>query len=183
MRPETVDVRIVAATNRDLHVEMEAGRFRTDLFFRLSALTLKIPPLRERPHDIHLLADHFLRSYATRYGRETPRLSDQTMTMLSAYSFPGNVRELEGEMARLVAVGSEVLNDRIRGVAQTAPVAIAPMSLAEMEKKLILAVLESTGGNRTRAAEILGISREGLRTKMQRFSGKSLSADPADNTD
>jgi transcriptional regulator with PAS, ATPase and Fis domain len=175
VKPETVDVRIVAATNRDLEAEVEAGRFRSDLYYRLAAITLKVPPLRERPHDIHLLADHFLRNYAARFGREAPQLGGEALAQLTAWSFPGNVRELESEMARLAAVGApgavlgrETLNDRIRGVSQRTP-AFAPMSLAEMEKKLIVAVLESAGGNRTRTAEILGISREGLRTKMQRF--------------
>lgn len=174
-RPETVDIRVVAATNRNLDVETEAGRFRSDLFYRLSGVTLRIPPLRERVHDIHLLADHFLRSYAARYGRGAPHLSGECLAALVSWSFPGNVRELESEMARLVVVsppgamlGPEALNERIRGIAQKPPSAIAPMSIAEMEKKLIVTVLESTAGNRTHAAEILGISREGLRTKMQR---------------
>jgi Nif-specific regulatory protein/two-component system response regulator HydG len=176
VRPETVDVRVIAATNRDLEREVEEGRFRSDLFYRLCGVTLKIPPLRERRQDIELLAGHFLQSYAARCARTAPRLSADALAALAAWSFPGNVRELEGEMARLVTVsppGAEIsagaLNDRIRGVARKSPVELAPMSLAEMEKKLILTVLESTGGNRTRAAEILGISREGLRTKMQRL--------------
>lgn len=188
VHPESVDVRFIAATNKDLEREVEEGRFRSDLYFRLSATTLKIPPLRERPHDVHLLADHFLRASAARYGREAPRLSSAGLEALSAYHFPGNVRELESEMARLVAVtppgasvGIEALGERIRGVKRSSAVpltaaipsskveSVPPMSLAEMEKKLILAALEHTGGNRTRAAEILGISREGLRVKMQRM--------------
>jgi transcriptional regulator with GAF, ATPase, and Fis domain len=188
VRPETVDVRFVAATNKDLAREVEEGRFRSDLFYRISAITLKIPPLRERPHDIHLLADHFLRDYAARYARPAPRLSGDCLAALSAYSFAGNVRELESEIARLVAVSTpgatieaSALNERILGTSQPAASradesrsapqagAIPPMSLAEMERKLILSVLEHTKGNRTRAAEVLGISREGLRTKMQRL--------------
>jgi transcriptional regulator with GAF, ATPase, and Fis domain len=180
VRPERVDVRVVASTNRDLEREVEEGHFRSDLYFRLAAVTLKVPPLRERPHDIHLLADHFLRVYAARWGREAPRLSRECLEALTSYPFPGNVRELESEMARLVAVstpGEEItvglLNERIfrrprTGAVATAP-QLSPMPLAAMEKKLILAVLEHTAGNRTRAAEILGISREGLRTKMQRL--------------
>jgi transcriptional regulator with GAF, ATPase, and Fis domain len=179
-RAETVDVRFLAATNRDLEREVEEGRFRSDLFYRLSAITLKLPPLRERPQDILLLAGHFLWMYAGRYGREAPRLSPDSMAALAAHSFPGNVRELESEIARLVAIsppgatiGAEALNDRIRNVAPSAAnrgaQALPAMSLAEMEKKLIISVLETTAGNRTRAAEVLGISREGLRTKMQRL--------------
>ncbi len=178
-RLETVDVRVLAASNRDLEREVEEGRFRSDLYFRLSPLTLRIPPLRERRQDIHLLTEHFLRIYAGRYGREAPRLSDDCMTAVAAWDFPGNVRELEGEIARLVAISppgcslnADALNERISGrraSGQMKASQLTPMSLAEMEKKLILSVLEHTDGNRSLAAEVLGISREGLRTKMRRL--------------
>jgi DNA-binding NtrC family response regulator len=161
---------------------VKAGRFRSDLFFRLAAIPLRLPPLRDRPHDIRLLAEHFLRTAAARYGRPVPRLTEDCLSTLAAYSFPGNVRELESEMARLavlavaeVPCGPELLNERIRkrgngqspAASQGTPV--APMSLQEMEKQLIFSVLQHTGGNRTQAAEILGISREGLRTKLLRL--------------
>jgi transcriptional regulator with GAF, ATPase, and Fis domain len=181
-RTEQVDVRFIAATNRDLDSEVKAGRFRADLFFRLSAVTLRLPPLRDRPHDTRLLAEHFVRAAAARYGRPAPRLAEDCLSALMAYSFPGNVRELESEMARLAALasadvpcGADLLNERIRnrGNGQSAvslqATPVAPMSLHEMEKQLIFSVLQHTGGNRTRAAEILGISREGLRTKLQRL--------------
>jgi len=180
-RSETVDVRFIAATNRNLEHEVEEGRFRSDLYFRLSPIVLKIPPLRSRIQDLRMLADHFLSTYSRRYGRETPQLSDAAFEVLSSYSFPGNVRELEGEMARVVAlcpvgapISAEILSDRIRGTHQklastSAEPGIRPMQLAEMEKHLITSVLNSTGGNRTNAAAILGITREGLRTKMQRL--------------
>lgn len=177
-RSEQVDVRVVAATNRDLESEVEQRRFREDLYFRLSTVTLKVPPLRERKADVVLLADHFLRSYAGKHARQAPRLGSECTQVLLAYPFPGNVRELEGEMSRLVAMcppGEEIpasaLNDRIARRKPTAQkeTDIPPMSLAEMEKKHILAVLHDTAGNRTHAAEILGISREGLRTKMQKL--------------
>ncbi len=181
-RTEQVDVRFIAATNRDLESEVKAGRFRADLFFRLSAITLRLPPLRERPHDTRLLAEHFVRTAAARYGRPVPRLTEDCLSALASYSFPGNVRELESEMSRLAALasaevpcGPDLLNERIRsrsggwpGASATAT-QVAPMSLHEMEKQLISSVLQHTGGNRTRAAEILGISREGLRTKLQRL--------------
>ena len=179
VRQETVDVRIVAASNRDLEKEVEERRFRNDLFFRLSAVTLRIPPLRERPHDVSLLADHFLKSYASRYGRVAPRLSDECVAALSSSVFPGNVRELEGEMARLVAVSApgelipeSAISPRVLGRQKKqwqASNSIEPMSLAEMERKLILSVLQQENGNRTRAAEVLGISREGLRAKLQKL--------------
>jgi transcriptional regulator with GAF, ATPase, and Fis domain len=181
-RTEQADVRFIAATNRDLDSEVKAGRFRADLFFRISAVTLRLPPLRNRPHDTRLLAEHFVRTAAARYGRPAPRLSEDCLSALVAYSFPGNVRELESEMARLAALaspevpcGADLLNERIRargnGQSAVSPPAlpVAPMSLHEMEKQLIDCVLQHTGGNRTRAAEILGISREGLRTKLQRL--------------
>jgi transcriptional regulator with GAF, ATPase, and Fis domain len=181
-RTEQVDVRFIAATNRDLESEVKAGRFRADLFFRLSAITLRLPPLRDRPHDIRLLAEHFVRAAAARYGRPAPRLAEDCLSALTAYSFPGNVRELESEMARLAALasadipcGADLLNERIRnhGNGRSAVLSpatpFAPMSLHEMEKQLIFSVLQYTAGNRTRAAEILGISREGLRTKLQRL--------------
>jgi transcriptional regulator with GAF, ATPase, and Fis domain len=184
-RVEQVDVRFIAATNRDLESEVKAGRFRADLFFRLSAITLRLPPLRDRPHDVRLLAEHFARTAAARYGRPTPRLAEDCLSALTAYSFPGNVRELESEMSRLTALasadvpcGADLLNDRIRkrGNGESAASAtVAPMSLHEMEKQLIFSVLQHTGGNRTRAAEVLGISREGLRTKLQRLQ---IAADP-----
>jgi two-component system response regulator HydG len=148
----------------------------------LSAITLRLPPLRNRPHDTRLLAEHFLQAAAARYGRPAPRLTEDCFAALTAYSFPGNVRELESEMARLVVLaspdvpcGPDLLNERIRrgGDRKQAPSAqaalVAPMSLHEMEKQLIFSVLQNTGGNRTRTAEILGISREGLRTKLQRL--------------
>jgi transcriptional regulator with GAF, ATPase, and Fis domain len=179
---EQVDVRFVAATNRDLESEVKAGRFRPDLFFRLSAVTLRLPPLRDRPHDTSLLAEHFLRAAAARYGRPVPRLTEDCLAALTAYSFPGNVRELESEMARLAALatadlpcGATLLNERIRNrskgqsAASSQTASVAPMSLHEMERQLIFSVLQHTEGNRTRAAEILGISREGLRTKLQRL--------------
>jgi len=182
VRPETVDVRFVAATNRDLDREVEEDRFRSDLFFRLATITLKVPPLRERRGDIRLLSGHFLIAYARRYGREAPRLNDDCLAALEAYGFPGNVRELESEIARLVAVsppGSEIgagaLNERIGGKSdggrskRRTGQPLPAMSLGQMEKQMIESVLESTGGNRTRSADILGISREGLRIKMQRL--------------
>jgi transcriptional regulator with GAF, ATPase, and Fis domain len=153
-RTEQVDVRFIAATNRDLESEVKAGKFRADLFYRLSAITLRLPPLRDRPHDIKLLAEQFIRTSAGRYGRPTPRLAEDCLAALAAYSFPGNVRELESEMARLAAMsladvpcGADSLNERIRSrgngqpATLTQPTPFAPMSLQEMEKRLITCVL------------------------------------------
>jgi transcriptional regulator with GAF, ATPase, and Fis domain len=192
VQSEAVDVRFIAATNRDLKREVDEGRFRSDLYFRLSPITIKVPPLRTRPHDLHLLAEHFLSAYARRFGRETPRLSDEALAVLASYEFPGNVRELEGEMARLVAVSTpgsdipaEALSENVRGPEkQQSPQAddfeIPPMSLAQMERHLIRSVLQSTGGNRSHAAEILGITREGLRNKIQRLGMQASTANATD---
>jgi len=179
VQQENVDIRVVGASNRDLEKEVEEGRFRKDLFFRLSAVTLHIPPLRERPNDIALLADHFLKSYANRYGRVSPRLSEECVLALSTSVFPGNIRELESEMARLVAVSvpgelipATSISPRVLGRHRKETKnheGLPPMSLCEMERKLILSVMEYTHGNRTQAAEVLGISREGLRTKLQKL--------------
>jgi transcriptional regulator with GAF, ATPase, and Fis domain len=183
---EHADIRVIAATNRDLEREVEERRFREDLYYRLSPVTLKIPPLRERKADVVMLSDHFLRAYAARRARPAPRLANECTQLLLSYPFPGNVRELEGEMSRLVAMsppGEEIpasaLNDRIarRKVTAQTNAGIQPMSIAEMENKLIAAVLQYTAGNRTHAAEILGISREGLRTKMLKL-GLSPSTNP-----
>jgi transcriptional regulator with GAF, ATPase, and Fis domain len=177
-RSEQVDVRVIAATNRDLESEIEQKNFREDLYFRLSTVTLKVPPLRERKADVVMLADHFLQIGAGKRALPAPRLSNECIELLLAYPFPGNVRELQGEMARLVAMcppGEEIpasaLNERIarRKPATPKESEIQPMPLAEMEKQLIAAVLRYTSGNRTQAAEILAISREGLRTKMQKL--------------
>jgi len=177
-RVERADLRIIAATKRDLEAEVEQGRFRDDLYFRLSSFVLRMPPLRERKSDLVLLANHLLRAYAGRYGQAPPRLSSEGVRALLDHSFPGNVRELEFAMASLVAVcppGEEipfsVLSDRLsrRKPAGAKSDEIPVMSLSEMEKKLIVTVLRQTADNRTHAAKILGISREGLRTKMQKF--------------
>jgi len=177
-RPEHVDVRVISATNRDLETEVEQRRFRDDLYFRLASVVLRVPPLRERKADLVMLANHFLRVYAGRSGQVPPRLSSESVQAMLAYPFPGNVRELELAMAGVVAmcppgeeIAPSVLNDRIAGrrPGGNKKSEIPVMSLAEMEKKLIAAVLLHTAHNRTQAAQILGISREGLRAKMQKF--------------
>ena len=183
VKPEVADIRIIAATNRKLEEDVEENRFRSDLYFRLAAITLSIPPLRDRAHeDIQLLTDQFLRAHARSLGREAPRLSQEALAALKAYRFPGNVRELRNELARLVAISApgavisvDSLRPNIKNAARPAVSCeqsspdLEPMSLAEMEKRLIASVLEHTRGNRTQTAAILGISREGLRTKMQRL--------------
>ena len=167
-----VDVRVVAASNRDLAQAVKDGRFREDLFYRLNVVTIVIPPLRERREDIPLLAEHF----AAKHGRaEGAAISAPARDLLVAYDWPGNVRELENVVARALAlnpsgvVTPEDLPDHVRSVqpaTATLP-AIAGVTqerptLAELEQRYAAQVLQETGGNKTRAAEILGIDRKTL---------------------
>jgi DNA-binding NtrC family response regulator len=186
-RPIRVNVRVVAATNRDLEAEVSAGRFREDLFYRLSVITLRVPPLRERRGDIPLLAEKFLRAAAKSAGRRL-RLSETALATLIAYAWPGNVRELESaiEYAALHARGAEVETEdlpaklqpsggRARGAAKSPALATLYAdlpTLEELERRYLLHVLDATGRNRSRAAEILGIDRRTLYRMAERFSVK-----------
>jgi DNA-binding NtrC family response regulator len=169
-----VDVRILAATNRDIRALMDEGRFRDDLFYRLETFTLEVPPLRAREDDLELLANHFLRQHAARNGRELEGLHRDTLEALRGYDFPGNVRELSNVMERAVAFsrGPEILPDdlparvRRRQEARPAegqdPVERMGFDLPTMDvlqKRYARQVLARTGGNKQRAAAILGVTR------------------------
>ncbi|HZN11371.1 MAG TPA: sigma-54 dependent transcriptional regulator, partial [Blastocatellia bacterium] len=182
-RAQRTDVRVVAATNRDLEDEVRSGRFREDLYYRLSVITLRVPPLRERLEDIPLLAQHFLR----RAGEETGKrvaLSDQVLETLRAYDWSGNVRELENTIEHAVlhtrgqVMTEEDLPPRIRAARARAPAAPAAglfeglPSLEEIERRYLIHVLEAVGGNRTRAAEVLKIDRRTLYRMADRFKIK-----------
>jgi DNA-binding NtrC family response regulator len=183
-----VDARVVAATNRDLEKEVKAGRFREDLFYRLSVVTLRVPPLRERRSDIPLLAERFLRKACENAGRDRSslRFADDTLALLAACEWNGNVRELESavEYAALRARGAEVSPEDLPAKLQTAQARAAasrsPLAslyadlpaLDELERRYLLHVLEATNGNRTRAAEILGIDRRTLYRMAERFAIK-----------
>ncbi|PTN32455.1 sigma-54-dependent Fis family transcriptional regulator [Desulfonatronum sp. SC1] len=218
-----LDVRILAATNKDMTLAVQSGAFRGDLFFRLNVMSLHLPPLRERREDIVPLMRHFLDLHSRSMGRDQPRLAKSALEALASYDWPGNVRELSNEMERLVAlsfVGEihfEDLSPGIRGnqerepAATTSvaldlghvrarpsissesaeppaasepagstcipsrepgsvpPIVTVPGSLLATEKMLILNALRSTQGNKTQAAKVLGISREGLRKKLKRL--------------
>ncbi len=178
-----VDVRIISATNKDLAGEIEGGRFREDLLYRLNVVTLHLPPLRERREDIPVLAAHLLKQLGGEYGRPSPRLGEEALARLAAYSWPGNVRELENEIARsLVLAGDredlsvENLSEKLQQApdrAEGGPALRTAGSLAEhvetLERRLITQARESTGGNKTRMARLLGLSREGLRKKLARY--------------
>ena len=169
-----VDVRILAATNKDLRRLVERQAFREDLYFRLNVLAIEVPPLRERGDDILLLARHFLQKYARELGRGEPRFSDAVLERLLAYPWPGNVRELENIVQRLVvmAEGEEIgvpsLPSAMRFSADRPG---APhRTLAEVEVEHIRGVLASVGGNKTLASKILGIDRKTLREKLKQLS-------------
>lgn len=177
--PVAVDIRVLATSNRDMARAVEEGCFRSDLFYRLNVIGVEIPPLRERPRDIEPLARYFVRKHAVRNGRPVPALTDEVLNHLRAQRWPGNVRELENfvERAVLLARGEELrlsdlhLSARVPSVPQSPPAPSAPprMTLAEMERRMILDTLRATGGNRTRAAETLGISVRTIRNKIHEY--------------
>jgi Nif-specific regulatory protein len=178
-RTHLVDVRIVAATNRNLENEVKAGRFREDLYYRLKVFPLRSPALRERREDIPLLAGAFLKRYASELGKSVGGFSQQAMELLVAYDWPGNVRELQNEIQRLVIqldegafVVPELLSERIRcveGVVGKAGVSKGTLRemMDQVEKYLLLESLRDHGNNKTNAAKTLGITREGLHKKLR----------------
>jgi DNA-binding NtrC family response regulator len=174
-----VDIRVIATTNRPLEAAVAEGRFRADLFYRLNVIPISLPPLRERPGDIMELAEHFAGLYAV---PGTPaRLSRELMARLEEHSWPGNVRELSNFVRRAVAlspggeIGVEAFNHgknhgKVLGARPQPPPDWKPgLSLGEMERQLFAMTLESTGGNRARAAELLGVSLRTVRNKVREF--------------
>ena len=177
-----VDIRVIAATNRVLETEIEKGRFREDLYYRLNVVSVKMPPLRDRRDDILLLADHFLKMYAEKNRRIIKGVSPRTADLLMRYSWPGNIRELENAVERAVIltrgdmVTPENLPDAIRsldgGDREDAEGVADPSSsqtLKDVEQQMILRTLAEAGGNRTKTAEILGISRRTLQLKLKKY--------------
>ena len=174
-----VDTRVIAATNKNLLEEIEQGNFREDLYYRLNVVTLQVPSLRERRDDISLLADFFLKQYAEKNRRLIKGFTPRAMDLLMRHSWPGNVRELENVVERAVImargdlISQAELPDTIRGldVEMEKPEMdlSSGRSLKEVERDMILRTLEDTGGNRTRTAEILGISRRTLQLKLKEY--------------
>ena len=192
-----VDVRLIATTNRDLKAEAEAGRFRTDLFYRLNVLPIKTPPLRERVEDIPILVQHFARRAAEELGVTVSGVASETIELLLRHSWPGNVRELANAVERAVILsrGGVLRPEFFQGVleavappaalpalgalaparaaqlgalpaAAPSPPAVDSFNLDELERQAIQRALTATGGNRTRAAKLLGISERTLRNKL-----------------
>jgi two-component system nitrogen regulation response regulator GlnG len=190
-RPERVDVRIIAATHRDVDLEVREGRFREDLLYRLRVVPMHIPPLRERPEDISVLAEHFVERYAAKLGAGARYLSPQTLERLVQYAWPGNVRELENAIKRALVLASsealspedfafldaeraapqDALEDLVRNAVKEELAAAGAEGLhrrilEQVERPLLEAVLAHTGGNQVRAAGLLGINRNTLRKKI-----------------
>ena len=180
-----VDVRIVAATNRDLEAEVEKSTFRQDLYYRLNVIQLRLPPLRERREDLPLLVDHFIRKFSAEHGRNVVGALPEVMSALMLYHFPGNVRELENMIERAVTLSStDWLNvdafPNLAGLqgAQPSPSALGHLPeggldlerhLEEYERSILIKVLERTGGNRTEAARLLGVSFRSMRYRLSKL--------------
>jgi two-component system response regulator PilR (NtrC family) len=178
----SVDVRIIATTNRDLDEEVREGRFREDLFYRLNVIEVKIPCLRERTEDLSLLVQHFVKLYAKELGRETLRVDPEVITCLERYPFPGNVRELENLIERGVTLarGDRMTLECLPGsvVRSSEPVRVGRLTgegagldtmLAEYERTLLLEALERSGGVKKRAAGLLGISFRSFRYRFEKL--------------
>jgi DNA-binding NtrC family response regulator len=165
-----VDFRCVAATNKDLEVLIEEGRFRPDLFYRLNVFRIELPSLRERREDIPLLVDHFIRKFSREMNKKITRVAPAAMRTLQDYDWPGNVRELENAVERAMVVAQEPeLRDQDFILKSRATSVPEGRSLDEIEKAHILRVLEELGGNQTRAAEVLAIDRVTLHNKLKKY--------------
>jgi len=170
-RVHRVDVRIIAATNKDLTQEVRAARFREDLYYRLNVVSLTLPPLRERKEDIPLLIEHFLNRFGTSYARKT--LSPGALEILVNYAWPGNVRELANTIERLlILTPGEVIgpDDLPANIQVSSGPTRGPSSLVEMERLHVMRVLAETRGKKMQAARILGIDLKTLNQKIKRYN-------------
>ena len=174
----TVDIRLIAASNRDLEKEVEEGRFRQDLFFRLNVVPLMLPPLRERIEDIPVLAAHFVTKTSQKHGRATPQLDPLLIEILQEYDWPGNIRELENLVERLVVLdhrpvlGLEFVPEKmLRSVPASAPVDESSLegAVATLKRRMIVNALNAENGNKVAAAKRLGISRSYLHRLINEF--------------
>ncbi len=194
IRDRTINVRILAATNRDLERESQRERFRKDLYFRLAVILLRLPPLRERGDDVLRLAEHYLRQFSAKYGRDVRRIDALARERLLRYPWPGNVRELSHVIERAVlwsqgpvlevehlsltathdeqsagAAGGDSEPDAAAGAEPATAFPPPGVDLAQWEKSMIEQALREAGGNQTRAAQRLGISRDTLRYRIKKF--------------
>ncbi len=187
-RERPFDVRIIAATNRDLETDVEEGLFREDLYYRLNVIQLEIPPLRARGADILLLARHFIKIFAAKADKDNIALSEKAAQKLLAYSWPGNVRELRNAVERAVALGrfeqlmvedfpEKIWNYQSRHILVGAEDPTELVSLAEVERRYILHVLKAVAGNRTLAARTLQLDRKTLYRKLQNYDAVDANID------
>ena len=166
------DVRIISATNRDLHRDVQEGRFRADLYYRLSTFPIEIPPLRDRPADIDALADHFIALAAARFQKPQLRLSDSARYQLRAHPWPGNVRELENVIERAAILSDgEILPEHLPFTGERAvdPAKAGTLNVRELERRAIEEALRKHGGNRTHAARELGLSLRTLQYRLKEY--------------
>jgi DNA-binding NtrC family response regulator len=188
-RTVSVDIRLVAATHRDLEAMVEEGTFRQDLLYRLNVIQLRMPALRDRRDDIELLAQHFLRRFASRFERHVLHFSPDALRALTEYSWPGNVRELENAVQRAVAlaenltIGLEHLPDQIAGPAQPRPETDYDTEVREFKRRLIMRTLRQCHGNKSEAARSLNIARPYLHRLiaslgLERFAGEPREQKP-----
>jgi transcriptional regulator with PAS, ATPase and Fis domain len=176
-KERSVDVRVVAATNRDLSKMVEAGEFREDLYYRLNILNIYLPPLRERNEDIPLLATKFLEQFAAQYKKQVDHIPSDTQRLLDGYHWPGNVRELRNVMEQAVllargrALSPELLPQMIHKSGPSEEVIRIPLgsTMKEAEREIIVRTLEAQSGNKKITAEILGISRRSLYNKLAEY--------------
>jgi two-component system, NtrC family, response regulator AtoC len=185
-----VDFRLIAATNRDLEKEVADGRFREDLYYRLKVVTLRIPPLRERPSDVPPLLEHFLVQFCQEHGKPPKTLSAEALELLSRYPWPGNVRELKNVMESVVVFhqdGEVTLNDLPPEIRDSSTLSTSgtpvqsvvgePRTMADIERQAILETLGRTGGHRARAADILGIGLRTLQRKLKEYKDEGFIQD------
>jgi transcriptional regulator with PAS, ATPase and Fis domain len=186
---QTVDVRVIAATNANPGEAVKSGRLREDLYYRLNVFTIELPPLRQRKDDLSLLIQSFLAEFNAKNSKSVKAVEPSAMRMLEQYNWPGNVRELRNVIERAVILSSgEFIEAKhfppllIEGSDAVKPtVALQPgMTVEEAEERLILLTLEHTGDNKTRAAEILGISLKTLHNKLNRLRGRSAPGRPGE---
>ncbi len=175
-RPKSVDIRFVAATNKDLEAEIRAGRFREDFYYRLNVITINLPPLRDRREDIEPMARHFLARFAGRMNKDVHDISPEGVRLLTSYHWPGNVRELENVMERAVILARgkeitpELLPVRTSSPSQIAVPSGTNISLEDLEREHIRQVLAANNYHKSRSAEILGISRKTLDRKIVEYA-------------
>jgi two-component system, NtrC family, response regulator PilR len=179
-----IDVRIIAATNKDLELAVREGRFREDLFYRLNVIQIKLPPLRDRREDIAVLANHFLKKYGTEFGKQLSSISPEALRILLDYDYPGNVRELQNIIERVVALESEgeLTARNLTSLRDPHPFRQGGFSLeipnegvdleqivADIERTLLVKALDRTGGVKKKAAELLHINFRSIRYRLEKY--------------